>query len=117
VPPKRSWKIRIDDLKEAISKIQSFTRGMDFEAFRADAKTIDAVIRNLEVLGEAACHMPEQLREKYPTVPWGEMIGIRNMLIHEYFGVSHEILWETIQKDIPKLESTLLTTDFGDGDY
>jgi uncharacterized protein with HEPN domain len=92
---------------DAIEKIQRFTHGLDLEGFRSDAKTRDAVIRNLTVIGEAALHLPETVKTAQPGIPWREMQGIRNIVVHEYFGVSDEILWETIQTDLPALLAPL----------
>jgi uncharacterized protein with HEPN domain len=97
MPPRES-KFRINDILESIEKICRYTDKMTFEAFSSDEKTVDAVIRNLEIIGEAAKHIPEEILKKYPNLPWPEMRGIRNVLIHEYFGVSLPILWETTQK-------------------
>lgn len=84
---------------------------MDFATFKDDQKTLDAVIRNLEIIGEAARFIPEDVEEKYPDIPWLEMRGIRNILAHEYFGVSASIIWETVTKNLqeikPKIKSLL----------
>ncbi len=72
-----------------------------------DQKTIDAVIRNFEVIGEAATHVPDDVQRLFVDVPWGKMKGIRNLLIHEYFGVDAEVLWRTIHDDLPGLKNDL----------
>ena len=76
---------------------------MTFEQFMADRKTIDAVVRNFIIIGEAASHLPEDFIERHPDLPWPEMSDMRNIVVHEYFGVSNKILWETIQSDLPPL--------------
>jgi len=86
----RNWRLRIDDILDAIQNILSYTAGMDYSALSEDRRTFDAVIRNLEVIGKAAAHVPESVQISYPQVPWRQMKGIRNMLIHEYFGVDKE---------------------------
>lgn len=91
----------------AIGKIRSYTAGMDFATFAADERTIDAVIRNFTVIGEAANHLPDEFVSRHPGVPWAEMRGMRNVVIHEYFGVSLAIVWETIQHDLPEAEASL----------
>jgi len=106
VPP-REWRLRIEDMLDAIDAIEEFVSGMDFEGFRTDRKTVDAVVRNLEVIGEAARHVPEDVREKYGSVPWKDIIGIRSVLIHEYFGVDYDILWATIETNLPTLTPLL----------
>lgn len=103
----RSWYLRIEDILEAINAIEEYTHGMDFSSWQKDRKTIDAVIRNFEIIGEAATHVPEDVQEKYSDVPWSKMKGIRNLLIHEYFGVDIEIVWQTIQQDIGALKKVL----------
>ena len=92
---------------DAIRAIEVFVEGLDFDAFRNDRKTVDAVVRNLEVIGEAARYVPETVREEFEDIPWTSIIGIRSVLIHEYFGVDSEILWETIKADLPTLTPLL----------
>jgi len=99
--PSRTWLARIDDILEAIDKIERYTHGLDFAAWQNDEKTVDAVIRNFEVIGEASSHLPIEIQEQYEDVPWGMMKGIRNILSHEYFGVDLEILWKTVKEDLP----------------
>ena len=106
--PYRNWQMRIDDILEAIDKIERYTNGFDFTAWQNDEKTIDAVIRNLEIIGEASSHLPIEIQEQYEDVPWGMMKGIRNIIAHEYFGVDLEILWKTIKEDLPALKKRLL---------
>ena len=103
----RPWKMRIEDILEAIQRIQYYTSGMTFGSFKADQKTIDAVIRNLEIIGEAAGHVPDEIAHRYDQLPWEEMRGMRNVLIHEYFGVSIGILWHTITHNLPPLVEQL----------
>jgi len=93
----------IRDMSEAVQDVGIFTAGMTQELFLADRKTINAVIRSLEVLGEAAGKIPPEIREKYPEIPWSDMVGMRNRLIHEYFGVDAAIIWQTLVEDLPPL--------------
>lgn len=106
--PFRSWQFRIDDIIEAINKIERYITGIDFAAWQHDEKTVDAVIRNIEVIGEASSHLPIEIQEQYKDVPWGMMKGIRNILAHEYFGVDLEIIWKTVKDDLPILKKRLL---------
>jgi uncharacterized protein with HEPN domain len=106
VPP-RDWRLRIDDIIEAIGKIDAYTSGMTQEAFAQDSKTIDAVVRNLEVIGEASCHIEEEVLRAAPEVPWGKMRGLRNVVAHEYFGVDVAIIWHTARNDLPRLQIAL----------
>jgi uncharacterized protein with HEPN domain len=102
VPP-RDWRFRIRDILDAVEAVQRYTEGMTYEAFTADRKTVDAVIRNLIVIGEAAGRVPEDMVLAHPEIPWKDMRDMRNFVIHEYFGVSDKILWDTLQKDLMPL--------------
>lgn len=105
--PERNWKMRVEDILACIRKVKEYTQGMTFEQFCADEKTVDAVIRNLEIIGEAAGHVPLEIQEKHPDLAWLEMRGMRNIVAHEYFGVSLPIIWRAIEKDLSPLESGL----------
>lgn len=105
--PYRDWRFRIDDILEAIGKIERYTKGMDFDAWQADEKTVDAVIRNIEVIGEASSHLPDGVLKQYDDIPWSLMKGIRTILAHEYFGVDLEIIWKTVTEDLPLLKKRL----------
>jgi uncharacterized protein with HEPN domain len=83
--------------------IEKYTEGMSFEDFSADRKTVDAVMRHLIVLGEAAARMPDHMCEDHPEIPWYEMRGMRNFVVHEYFNVNDKILWNTIKENLPPL--------------
>jgi uncharacterized protein with HEPN domain len=93
----------LNDILESIGDIEEFTYGLTLEEFVADKKTTKAVIRCLEVIGEAVNKIPEGIREEYPEAPWAEMVGMRNRLIHEYFGVDMSIVWQTIHEDLEPL--------------
>ena len=103
----RDWKERVQDILEAIAEIQTFTRGMDFDTFRADAKTLKAVELDFIVIGEAANQIPDEVEEMYPLVPWSLMRAMRNRLVHVYFSVDERLLWETVQNDLPALVPAL----------
>ncbi len=94
----------IDDIKKSIAKIEKYTKDLSINGFKKDSKVIDAVIRNLEIIGEAAKNIPQEAKTKNRLIPWQEIIAMRNKVIHEYFGVDLDILWETIKRDIPKLK-------------
>ncbi len=92
----------LEDIADSISKILTYTNSYDFEKFKNDEKTVDAVIRNLEIIGEASNKIPYNIKEKYPSVPWDEMYRMRNKAIHEYFGVDYEIIWDIIVNYLPE---------------
>ncbi|MFH1452681.1 MAG: DUF86 domain-containing protein [Armatimonadota bacterium] len=95
----------IEDIINAIDNAVNFTEGMTDEQFAKDDKTSFAAVRALEIIGEAVKKIPEDIKKKYPEVPWKDMTGMRDKLIHEYFGVKLNIVWETIKKEIPRLKS------------
>ena len=103
----RDFKLFLDDIVEALIKIEDYTQGLDLEKFSQDNKTVDAVIRNFEIVGEATKQVPENIRSKYLAVPWKEMAGMRDKLVHAYFGVDKEVLWETITNRIPELKAQI----------
>ncbi len=91
----------VKDILDSIVKIEQFTAAMKYEQFLEDMKTQDAVIRNLEVIGEAVKNIPDVIKERFNDVPWKSITGMRDKLIHEYWGVSFPIVWETIKNDLP----------------
>ncbi len=100
---KRIYQDYLDDLLEALQKSQQFIVGLDYDLFAQDDKTVFAVIRALEVVGEATKQIPDEVRPRYKQVPWREMAGMRDKLIHEYFGVDLEVVWKTVNEDVPML--------------
>ena len=100
---RREWKHRVEDIVEAISNARSYVEGMTLEQFAADRKTIRAAAYELGVIGEAVRHIPADVRDRHPALPWGKMQAIRNIVVHEYFRVDTGILWQTIQHDLPAL--------------
>ena len=104
---KREIKLYLDDIKNSIKRIEEYTKSMTFEQFASDPKTIDAVIRNLSVIGEAVNNLPEEIKSKHPNIPWEEIIGMRNKIVHEYFGVDEGILWKTVTENLLPLKERL----------
>jgi len=103
----RDWRFRVRDILAAVRAIERYTEGMTFEQFAADARTIDAVVRNLITIGESTRWIPEPIRDAHREVPWRTLRGVRNVVVHEYFGVDSEILWETVRADLPPLAPRL----------
>jgi uncharacterized protein with HEPN domain len=97
----------LNDILESISDIREFIAGMDNDSFIKDKKTIKAVVRSLEVIGEATSKLPLNVRKMYPDIPWQETIAMRNRLIHEYSGVDLDIVWQTIEEDLEPLYKTV----------
>jgi len=104
---KRDYGDFVQDIRDSINDVENFIDGMEFGDFIKDKKTIYNVVRAIEIIGEAAKNVPEQVRKKYPDVPWKQMAGMRDKLIHEYFGVDLEILWETAKDDMPRLKTPI----------
>jgi len=105
----REYSDYLRDILDAIEKIELFIEGMDFEKFSRDAKTIFAVVRALEIIGEASKKIPEMPKKQNPGLPWREMAGIRDKLIHEYFGTNIQVVWNTVNEDVPKLKPVIST--------
>jgi uncharacterized protein with HEPN domain len=101
--PSRDWVFRIEDILEAIDDIIRLTGGLTYEDLCANTTTQKAILYNMAVIGEAARRIPNDITMRYPEVPWREMRDMRNVVIHEYFGVDLQIIWETIQHDFPPL--------------
>jgi uncharacterized protein with HEPN domain len=99
----RDWRFRVRDILAALANIAAYTDGMAFEEFATDRRTVDAVIRNLVTMGESIRWIPEPILAKHVDVPWRTMRGVRNVMVHEYFGVDDTILWATVQYDLPPL--------------
>jgi uncharacterized protein with HEPN domain len=105
--PKRDPDLLIQDMLEAVRKIELFIAGLDRSAFLRDEKTVDAVVRNLEVLGEAARQLPEDFTSRFSAVPWYQIAGLRNRIVHDYFGLDLGIIWQIIHHDLPLLKAQL----------
>jgi uncharacterized protein with HEPN domain len=111
----RDVRVYVADILESIGKIEEYTKGASRDDFMANTQTQDAVLRRLEIIGEAAKGIGEDVRSKYPAVPWKEIAGLRDVLIHAYFGVNLERVWKVIEGDLPELKKkvTLIHRDLG----
>lgn len=103
----RKISLYLKDILESIIAIEKFVEGMDFERFKNDDKTSSAVIRKFEIIGEASKHISEEIRQKYPDIPWKEMAAFRDKMIHFYFGIKTELVWNTIKMELPILKAKL----------
>ncbi|MEO2068471.1 MAG: DUF86 domain-containing protein [Desulfurobacteriaceae bacterium] len=103
----RDYKLFLEDILISIQKIEKYTADLNFEEFAKSDIVIDAVIRNLEIIGEAVKKLPMEVRKRYPHIPWKEIAGFRDILIHDYFGVDIGIVWQTITEDIPYLKKQI----------
>ena len=104
----------LEDLLNAMTRILEYIDGYTFTTFKKDYKTVDAVIRNFEIIGEASKNIPRELKEKYPEVPWSEMYLLRNKVSHEYFGIDYEIIWDIASNYLTENKSqveTILRTE------
>ena len=100
----RNYELYIRDIINAMESIENFVEGMKFIQFKSDDKTSSAVVRKFEIIGEATKHVPDDIRQKYPLIPWKEMAGMRDRLIHFYFGIDYQLVWKAIKERIPEVE-------------
>ena len=103
----REWQFYLDDMIEFAEKVVAYTDGLDQAAFVAGGLNYDATVRNLELIGEAATHIPEAVRTENPQIPWRQVIATRNRLIHGYLGIDNDTLWSIVRDDIPALLESL----------
>ena len=100
---KRTAKILLQDIQIALKRALHYTKGIDFEEFEKDTMRVDAVARNLEIIGEAVRRLPEDFKESHHEIPWHRIAGMRNRIVHDYFGIDNGILWQVVQTNAPKL--------------
>lgn len=104
---KKEIVIFIEDILDSIKDIEEYVKGMDKNKFLKDNKTQDAVLRKLEVIGEAVKNIPIEIKEKYPEISWRRIAGMRDIIIHEYFGINLERVWKTVEDDLPELKEKI----------
>jgi uncharacterized protein with HEPN domain len=104
----RDYVVYLKDILEAITAIEQFIGSMAYDEFSKDDKTISAVTRKLEIIGEAVRHIPAEVSAKYTNIPWDKMAGMRNILIHQYFGVSYSLIWKAVKESIPAVKQALI---------
>ncbi len=100
----RDYRVYLDDILEAISWIRIYTIDFTYESFQDDRRTVDAAVRNLEIIGEAVKQIPERIRGRHPDIDWKKIAGLRDILIHNYFGIDLELIWDIIENKLAPLE-------------
>ncbi|UCH82108.1 MAG: DUF86 domain-containing protein [Nitrospiraceae bacterium] len=103
--PERDWTLFLKDILAHSKKIRAYTVDLSMQEFFKDDKTYDAVMRNIQIIGEAIKHLPADVRKKYKNVDWKKAAGLRDIVVHEYFGINKDIIWDVITNKIPKLEA------------
>ena len=104
---RRDWKLLFDDMLESISRIQQYTENISLEDFRENQMVIDAVVRNIEIIGEASKNFPDEIRDKCGDIPWKKLNGIRNRIVHAYFGIDVSIIWFIIENELSTLKDSI----------
>lgn len=105
--PPREWFIRLEDILEAIERLEASLAGLSYDEFERNHDKRDAAIRNLTVIGEAANHVPEEIQQTYSSIPWAKIVAMRNFVIHEYFGITLKVIWDTAVEALPDLKKEI----------
>jgi len=101
---KRDYSLYVEDILDCINKIETFVEGMDFQQFVQDDKTASAVIRKLEIIGEASKIVPDSIKQKFSQIPWKEMARMRDKITHHYFDIDYEVVWKILKEELPKVK-------------
>jgi len=104
---KRPVMLLLDDILGALKNIEAYSAGLEAEAFEKDGKTVDAVVRNLEVVGEASSRLPREFQQKHPEIEWHKIIGLRHRIVHDYFGIDLKIVWQILQHDLKSFRKSM----------
>ena len=104
----RDYRTYFEDILMAIGKIERYTEKLTFKDFKDDELKVDGAVRNLEIIGEAGNHISEGIKSKFSTIEWAQIVGMRNVFVHEYFGVDTNIVWEIIKDDLPELKEKVI---------
>lgn len=105
---KRPINLLLNDIYNAIDRIEQYIKNTSFDTFSDDQKTVDAVVRNLEIIVEAANRLPDEFKEKHSKIEWYKVVGLRHRIVHEYFGIDLEIIWQILHKDLPELKQKIV---------
>ena len=104
---RRDSALLLEDVTVSIEKIERYMHGLTMDSFKTDEKTVDAVVRNLEIIGEAVRQIPSEFKEKNSNVPWSQIAGLRNRIVHDYFGLDIEMIWHIVTSDLPELKTKI----------
>jgi uncharacterized protein with HEPN domain len=106
-PAKREFILYLEDMLQSMERIEEYLGALDFQKFKMNYLVVDAIVRNFEIIGEASKNIPSDIQEKYPEIPWRKMVGLRNLIAHEYFGIDYEMIWEIAKNSLPKNKTDL----------
>ena len=104
---KRPVQVLLEDMREATARIQEYTKGMSEDTFLKDRRTSDAVVRNLEIIGEAASRLPTEFVQQHADIAWEQIVGLRHRIVHDYFGIDLKLVWQILQHDLPAFQAQL----------
>lgn len=104
---KRPASLLMQDILESIDKIEQYIEGLTLDSFSKDEKSTDAVVRNLEIIGEATGRLPDEFKQKHSGISWNQIVGLRHRIVHDYFGIDLQIIWKIVQEDLPVFKKAL----------